>query len=256
MVGAASSGALQRLGRADVGPRRTGAHGDADAGLHQIGAAAGRQPALGDEARDVVGAGDHQVERLAVGQALADGGRGRPGGHDPMAGRLLEARDQLGHRLLARAGGEQGQVSGVRERADEEREAGGEDDGFHGGSVAAKPGVSASVTTVIGGWRRGAYAGAMIDAFCTKSLPVTRCNARARTRSGISGGSGGIASDAGVPGLCAIPPEDVFFQRSAPLQWRSDHDAPLEWRAPMSPFRASRCTPYVASFKEVPRAPG
>ena len=56
---------LDRILRADVRPRRAGAHRDGHAGVHQVDPAAGEDAAGGDQLVDRVGGQHHDVEGLA-----------------------------------------------------------------------------------------------------------------------------------------------------------------------------------------------
>ncbi len=57
-------------GRADIGPGRASAHGDANAGRGEIGAAAGLERAGGEEGIDVVAGHNQEIESFAGGDAL------------------------------------------------------------------------------------------------------------------------------------------------------------------------------------------
>jgi len=93
-------GLLQRLGRADVGLGRAGAHRDAQAHSRKGDVRRGRE--LGLRAGVLVHlAGDHgHVERTAAGGQLDQFGRGAVSNHQLVSGRIFE----LGNELFERPG--------------------------------------------------------------------------------------------------------------------------------------------------------
>ena len=91
---------LECVGRADVGLRRARAHGDADAGAHEIDTAAGDELALLDEVVDAGARHDHQVGDLAALHPAHDAGGAGPGRRHLVLGCALELRDQLEIGLL------------------------------------------------------------------------------------------------------------------------------------------------------------
>ena len=116
--------AFQRVNRAGVGFRRSGSHGDADAGTREVDAAACDEAAGFDQVVDAGRRHDDDVRALAALQAIRNGVRRaghRSARHDDehQAGRALERRRQFLERGGHRAGGHHLDLVGLRPGSDQ-----------------------------------------------------------------------------------------------------------------------------------------
>ena len=106
-------GALERVGRADVGPGRARLHPDADAGPRDVDLAARHDLALLRQVLDDRAGQDEDVGRRALQEPGLEH-RGETVGHrDLVAGLALELRDQLGGGRLHADGAEHRDLGGL-----------------------------------------------------------------------------------------------------------------------------------------------
>ena len=103
--------ARERIGRAEVGPRRTRPHRNADAGSRKVDAAAGHDPARTDQLVEPFSRHDDEVHGVAPFETIGDGRRrprhrAAPSGAEIVPAGALEPRRQHLEGRLERAGAE------------------------------------------------------------------------------------------------------------------------------------------------------